>query len=91
MFDTLTLEVALAVVSALFFLLAVVFLCWAVYSADEYGPYDERGYSDAELARKQEREAAARLRPASGWVTPLGGEEPPTAYGTRTDGIGNGR
>jgi hypothetical protein len=42
-------------------------------------------------ARAQEREAATWLRPRSGHVQPLGGEEPPTAPGMDTDGIGSGR
>jgi biopolymer transport protein ExbB/TolQ len=43
----------------------------------------------ADIAQRvQEREAQSWLRPRSGHVQPLGGEEPPTAYGTEHDGIG---
>jgi hypothetical protein len=60
--------------------------------APELEQDDPRGYSDAELARWRravaERRVAAGVRPRSGQVTPLGGDRPPTAYGTDTDGLG---
>ena len=64
--DEFALEVALAVFSAVFFLAAIVLVCWEVTHAETLDRYDERGYSDRELRNKQEREAAPGCVPRPG-------------------------
>jgi hypothetical protein len=78
------------VISALFFLLAIVGTCWALFDSQTIGPYDDRGLSDSERRRQRAAEHAARsvLYERGSNVTPLGGDRPPTAYGTEHDGIG---